>query len=89
MIEEKEKKRQMKQARASSAARELRQSFLLSTQQKKVVTVGEQSHEDALLREELPQNDVGIVDEPTRKRARKPVDYKQLLEEMQTNSSSK
>jgi len=37
----------------------------------------------------LPQNDVGIVDEPTRKRARKPVDYKQLLEEMQTNSSSK
>ena len=89
MIEEKEKKRQMKQARAATAARELRQSLLSSPRQTNTGIVDEQNHEDALLREELPHNDVGIADEPSRKRARKPVDYKQLLEEMQTNSPSK
>lgn len=89
MIEEKEKKRQMKQARNVS---QFRQS-LLSSPQRSVGTTGEQAdaeskHEDALLREDLPHNDIGVVDEPSRKRARKPVDYKQLLEEM-THSPSK
>jgi len=79
----------MKQARAATAARELRESLLPSPRQTNNGIVEEQNNEDALLREELPQNDVGLVGEPSRKRARKPVDYKQLLEEMQTNSPSK
>ena len=87
MIEEKEKKRQLKQARAASATRELHKTLLSSPTRSNTGIFGE--NEAALLREDLPSNDVGIVEEPSRKRARKPVDYKQLLEEMQTNSPSK
>jgi hypothetical protein len=90
MIEEKEKKRQMRQVRAAT---QLRQSLHSSPQQRNAGSVGEHvdagsKHEDLSLRDESSYIDDGVVDGPSRKRARKPVDYKQLLEEM-TNSPSK
>jgi hypothetical protein len=82
MNEEKEKRRQMKMDRHARATDALRQSLLMGARHQPHVA----DHEEAShLDEESHNNDIGMVtgeEEPSRKRRRNQVDYKQLYEKM-------
>lgn len=82
MNEEKEKRRQMKMDRHARATDALRQSLLMGARHQPHVA----DHEEAShLDEESHNNDIGMAigeEEPSRKRRRNQVDYKQLYEKM-------
>mmetsp|Transcript_11862 Transcript_11862/g.25011 ORF Transcript_11862/g.25011 Transcript_11862/m.25011 type:complete len:1051 (+) Transcript_11862:101-3253(+) len=85
MIEEKERKRKEKQDRHARAADLLRQQLHMSPRQRHVA--GENEHEDASHLDE-ESHDVNMTeDEPSRKRRRNQVDYKQLYEQMKREGS--
>ncbi|KAL7466173.1 hypothetical protein ACHAXS_006463, partial [Conticribra weissflogii] len=82
MIEEKERKRKEKQDRHARAADLLRQQLHLSVSTRQHHVAGEHEHEDASHFDEMSHEVNMTEDEPSRKRRRNQVDYKQLYERM-------